>query len=50
MIKARYNPVEENLIDQRIDDLFPTENFYFYKIYDDKHGDKEYVNKRNEKE
>ena len=42
------DPNEEKLIEQRIEDLFPTENFYFYKIYDEKHGDKEYVNKRNE--
>ena len=30
--------------------MFPIENFYFYKIYDEKHGNKEYVNKRNEVE
>ena len=42
------DPNEEKLIEQRIEDLFPTENFYFYKIYDEKHGDKEYVNRRNE--
>ena len=42
------DPNEEKLIEQRIEDLFPTENFYFYKIYDEKHGDKDYVNRRNE--
>ena len=42
------DPNEEKLIEQRIEDLFPTENFYFYKIYDEKHGNKEYVNRRNE--
>ena len=30
--------------------MFPTENFYFFKIFDEKHGDKEYVKKRNDKE
>ena len=42
------DPNEEKLIEQRIEELYPTENFYFYKIYDEKHGDKEYVKKRNE--
>ena len=50
VIKPRMDPNEEKLIEQRIEDLFPTENFYFYKIYDEKHGDKEYVRKRNELE
>ena len=44
------NPMHEKQIDQRIEDLFPIENFYFYKIFDENHGDKEYVKKRNEKE
>ena len=44
------NPIHEQQIDQRIEDLFPIENFYFYKIFDERHGDKEYVKKRNEKE
>ena len=30
--------------------MFPIENFYFFKIFNEKHGDKEYVKKRNEKE
>ena len=44
------NPIHEKQIDQRIEDLFPLESFYFYKIFNEKHGDKEYVRKRNEKE
>ena len=44
------NPVHEKQIEQRIEDLFPTENFYFFKIFNEKHGDAEYVRKRNEKE
>ena len=44
------NPIHEKQIEQRIEDLFPIENFYFFKIFDEKHGDKEYVMKRNEQE
>ena len=44
------NPIHEKQIEQRIEDLFPTENFYFFKIFNEKHGDTEYVRKRNEKE
>ena len=43
VIKPRMDPNEEKLIEQRIEELFPTENFYFYKIFDDKHGEKDYV-------
>ena len=40
--------IHEKQIDLRIEDLFPVENFYFYKIFDEKNGDKEYVAKRNQ--
>ena len=28
--------------------MFPLENFYFFKIFDEKYGDEEFVKKRNE--
>ena len=47
-IETQNNPVLEKHIDKRIEELFPIENFYFFKIFDDTSGDEESVSKRNE--
>ena len=33
------NPKHARQIDKRIDDLFPVDNFYFFKIFDENYGD-----------
>ena len=38
------NPVKANFIEQRIDELFPIENFYFFKIHK---GESEEIKERN---
>ena len=43
-IPAQMNPVKANYIEKRIDELFPFENFYFFKIFK---GESEEIKERN---
>ena len=38
------NPVKVKFIEQRIEELFPIDNFYFYKIFK---GESVEINERN---
>ena len=43
-LKAQKNPVKAKFIEDRIDELFPIENFYFFKIFK---GDSQEIQERN---